>query len=67
MKKDTFPLYGQFLPEPDSRGMTLPSQVDQIEPSSAGVNPKGIDPKAIKVMAETEIDISGSQLKTRTP
>ncbi len=37
---------------------------DQIEPYSAGVAPKGVDPRAIKVMAEAGIDISGQKSKT---
>ena len=31
---------------------------DQFEACSAGVNPKGVDPKAIKALAEAGIDIS---------
>lgn len=32
---------------------------DQFESYSAGVEPKGIDPRAVKAMAEVGIDISG--------
>jgi arsenate reductase len=32
-------------------------KADLIEPYSAGVEPKGVDPGAIKVMAEAGIDI----------
>ena len=35
----------------------------QFEPFSAGVEPKGIDPRAIKAMAEVGIDISGQASK----
>ena len=32
---------------------------DAIEPCSAGVAPKGLDPRAVAVMAEAGVDISG--------
>jgi arsenate reductase len=38
-------------------------KADLIEPYSAGVEPKGVDPGAIKVMAEAGIDISGQVSK----
>jgi arsenate reductase len=37
---------------------------DVIEPYSAGVNPHGVDPRAVQVMAEVGIDISGQQSKS---
>ncbi len=33
-------------------------KTDRIEPYSAGVEPSGVDPRAIKVMAEAGVDIS---------
>jgi len=36
---------------------------DEIEAYSAGVSPKGIDPRAIKAMAEAGIDISKQKSK----
>jgi len=36
---------------------------DRIEPYSAGVAPKGVDPRAIRAMAEAGIDISGQVSK----
>jgi arsenate reductase (thioredoxin) len=36
---------------------------DQFEAYSAGVNPKGVDPRAIKAMAEAGTDISGWKSK----
>ena len=36
---------------------------DQFEASSAGVKPKGVDPRAIRAMAEAGIDISGQKSK----
>jgi len=36
---------------------------DQFEAYSAGVKPKGVDPRAIKAMAEKGIDISGWKSK----
>ena len=35
-----------------------------IEAHSAGVNPKGIDPRAIRAMAEVRIDISNQRSKS---
>jgi arsenate reductase (thioredoxin) len=39
---------------------------DLIEPYSAGTQPKGVDPRAITVMAEAGIDISGQRSKSTT-
>jgi arsenate reductase len=36
---------------------------DEFESCSAGVEPRGLDPRAVKVMAEVGIDISGQQSK----
>ncbi len=36
---------------------------DRFEAYSAGVEPKGLDPRAVKVMAEVGIDISGQRSK----
>lgn len=36
---------------------------DRIEPFSAGTEPKKIDPRAVEVMAEAGLDISGQQTK----
>lgn len=36
---------------------------EKIEPHSAGVEPKGVDPRAIKAMAEAGIDISAQKSK----
>jgi arsenate reductase len=38
-------------------------KADLIEPYSAGVEPKGVDPRAIKAMAEAGIDMSGQVSK----
>lgn len=37
---------------------------EEIEVYSAGVNPKGIDPSAVRAMAEVGIDISGQKSKS---
>lgn len=37
---------------------------EEIKAYSAGVNPKGIDPRAIRAMAEVGIDISGQKSKS---
>ncbi len=36
---------------------------DVVEPHSAGVEPHGLDPRAVKVMAEAGVDISGQRSK----
>ncbi|HYW02928.1 MAG TPA: arsenate reductase ArsC [Gammaproteobacteria bacterium] len=36
---------------------------DTLEPYSAGVEPHGLDPRAIRVMAEAGVDISGQRSK----
>jgi arsenate reductase (thioredoxin) len=36
---------------------------DQLQAYSAGIQPKGVDPRAIQVMAEAGIDISGQKSK----
>jgi arsenate reductase len=36
---------------------------DRIEPYSAGVEPKELDPRAVRVMAECGVDISGQRSK----
>jgi arsenate reductase (thioredoxin) len=36
---------------------------DVIEPYSAGIQPKGLDPCAVKVMTESGVDISGQRSK----
>lgn len=36
---------------------------DVMEPFSAGIEPKGLDPNAVKVMAEAGVDISGQRAK----
>jgi arsenate reductase len=38
-------------------------KADLIEPYSAGIEPKGVDLRAIKVMAEAGIDMSGQDSK----
>jgi len=37
---------------------------DRYEAFSAGVDPKGLDPRAVKAMAEVGIDISGQRSKS---
>ena len=37
---------------------------DLIEPYSAGIEARGLDPRAVRVMAEADVDISDRQSKT---
>ena len=41
-----------------AEGWTRHLKSDLIEPYSAGVEPHGLDPRAVKVMAEAGVDIS---------
>ncbi len=47
-----------------AEGWTRLLKADRIEPYSAGLNPKGVDPRAIRAMAEAGIDISGQGSKS---
>lgn len=46
-----------------AEGWTRKLKNDQMEVYSAGVTPSTIDPKAVKVMAEAGVDISGQKSK----
>jgi arsenate reductase (thioredoxin) len=46
-----------------AEGWTRHLKADRIEPSSAGVDPKGIDPLAVRVMAEAGVDIRSQRSK----
>ncbi len=47
-----------------AEGWTKHLKADKIEPYSAGIEAKGLDPYAVKVMGEKGTDISGQQSKT---
>jgi arsenate reductase len=47
-----------------AEGFTRRLVKDQIDAYSAGIDPKEIDPRAIKVMAEVGIDISRQESKS---
>ncbi|MCX6006569.1 MAG: arsenate reductase ArsC, partial [Chloroflexi bacterium] len=34
---------------------------DCVEPYSAGIEPRGLDPRAVRVMAEAGVDIAGQR------
>jgi arsenate reductase len=46
-----------------AEGWTRALKADQLEAHSAGIQPKGVDPRAVRVMAEAGIDISGQTSK----
>jgi len=46
-----------------AEGWTKALKSDQLEAYSAGIQPKGVDPRAVKVMDEAGIDISGQKSK----
>jgi len=46
-----------------AEGWTRHLKGDRIEPFSAGVDPKGIDPLAVRAMAEAGVDISNERPK----
>lgn len=47
-----------------AEGFARALKSDVIEPYSAGIEARGLDPRATKVMAEVGIDISGQKSKT---
>ncbi len=46
-----------------AEGWTRRLQADRFDPYSAGVKPKGVDPRAVEAMREAGIDISGQKSK----
>jgi arsenate reductase len=46
-----------------AEGWTRALKGDQLKAFSAGIQPKGVDPRAVRVMAEAGIDISGQKSK----
>jgi arsenate reductase (thioredoxin) len=46
-----------------AEGWTRHLKGDLIEPYSAGIDPKPVDPRAVRVMAEAGVDISGQRAK----
>jgi len=46
-----------------AEGWTRHLKGDLLEPWSAGVEPKGVDPCAMEVMSEAGVDISGQQAR----
>jgi arsenate reductase len=46
-----------------AEGWTRVLKGDQLEAYSAGIQPKGMDPRAVRAMAEAGIDISGQTSK----
>ena len=58
-----FPLHRQLLSEPDGRGVGEGTQGHTIEAYSAGIETHGLNPRAVKVMAEAGVDISQHRSK----
>jgi arsenate reductase len=54
-------VYRQFLPQPDGRRLGQASQGDLLQAESAGVATHGLNPYAVRVMAEAGVDISHQQ------
>ena len=46
-----------------AEGWTRQLKGDQIEPYSAGIEAHGLNPDAVRVMAEAGVDISGQRSK----
>ena len=46
-----------------AEGWTRHFKGDVVEPYSAGIKPHGLDPRAVTVMAEAGVDISGQRSK----
>lgn len=62
-KKILFLCTGNSCRSQIAEAWTRHLKADQIEAYSAGVEPKGVDPRAIKVMDEAGIDLSGQASK----
>jgi arsenate reductase len=62
-KKVLFLCTGNSCRSQMAEGWTRHLLSDQIEAASAGVIKHGVDPRAIKVMAEAGVDISGQESK----
>jgi len=54
---------GNSCRSPMAEGWTRRLKGDVIEAYSAGIDPHGLDPRAVQVMAEAGVDISGHQSK----
>jgi len=63
MKKVLFLCTGNSCRSQMAEGWTKKLHPDVIEAYSAGTNPGNVDPRAIKVMAEAGVDISGYRSK----
>ena len=46
-----------------AEGFARHFHADRLEPYSAGVDPRGMNPRAVRVMAEAGVDISGGRAK----
>jgi arsenate reductase (thioredoxin) len=47
-----------------AEGFARALKSDRLEAWSAGITPKGLDPRAVRVMAEAGLDISGQRSKS---
>ena len=63
MKKILFLCTGNSCRSQMAEGWAKQLHPDAMEASSAGTNPGSVDPRAIKVMAEAGVDISGHRSK----
>jgi arsenate reductase (thioredoxin) len=63
MKKILFLCTGNSCRSQMAEAWTRHLRGEEFESCSAGVEPRGVDPKAVKVMAEVGIDISEQQSK----
>ncbi|MFO7877604.1 MAG: arsenate reductase ArsC [Desulfovermiculus sp.] len=63
-KKVLFLCTGNSCRSQMAEGWTRHLLNDQVEAASAGIIKHGVDPKAVKVMAEAGVDISGQASKT---
>lgn len=63
MKKILFLCTGNSCRSQMAEAWTRHLRGEEFESCSAGVEPRGVDPKAVKVMADVGIDISGQQSK----
>jgi arsenate reductase len=62
-KKILFLCTGNSCRSQMAEGWTNYLQKDKFKAYSAGITPKGVDPRAVKVMAEAGVDISSQRSK----
>ena len=61
-----FPVYRELMSQPDRRGWLRDLAGERFESLSAGVEPQGLNPRAVATMREVGIDISAQRSQNIT-